>query len=286
MVGTSTSETIDAGTRRQVVENIAGAFDKYYVFPEVARSIAEMLQASLAAGDYDALAAPEAFAERLTSDLQAVSHDKHIRVRYSRVARLYGGPEEEDSAVETEEAIALARSQNFGFYKVERLDGNIGQHYYDWRYKNAGRPAGMPAPPAAQAPGTQAVWAGVVGQTLDVTAFGDPMQVTVLGGEETKSITNSSTYNSATADGKFVVLFVKVTNKGRYINFLGENSTKLRDDKGREFRVAGFEGRYAAETYYKRPGAISGVRAGETVEQVLVYDVAADATGYLIVPTQ
>jgi C-terminal processing protease CtpA/Prc len=114
-----------------VVENIAGAFDKYYVFPEVARSIGETLQASLAAGDYDALAAPEAFAERLTTDLQAVSHDKHIRVRYSRVARLYGGPEEEDSAVETEEAIALARSQNFGFYKVERLDGNIG--YLDLR---------------------------------------------------------------------------------------------------------------------------------------------------------
>ena len=129
MIGTSAS--VDADTRRQVVENIAAAFDKYYVFPEVAGSMGEALQASLAAGDYDKLTAPEAFVERLTADLQAVSHDKHIRVRYSPVARLLGGPEEEDSATEREEAIALARSQNFGFYKVERLDGNIG--YLDLR---------------------------------------------------------------------------------------------------------------------------------------------------------
>lgn len=145
MVGTSASNTVDADTRRQVVENIAGAFDKYYIFPEVARSIGEALQASLAGGDYDKLADPETFAERLTDDLQAVSHDKHIRVRYSRVARLLGGPEDEDSAAEAEEAIALARSQNFGFYKVERLDGNVGyldlRSFWDAQMPGAGETA-------------------------------------------------------------------------------------------------------------------------------------------------
>ena len=129
MVGTSA--TIDADTRRQVVENIAGAFDKYYVFPEVAISMGEALRASLEAGEYDELATPQDFADRLTAHLQAVSHDKHIRVRYSSAARLLGGPEDEDSAAETSEAIALARSLNFGFYKVERLDGNVG--YLDLR---------------------------------------------------------------------------------------------------------------------------------------------------------
>ncbi|HEX8229515.1 MAG TPA: S41 family peptidase [Chloroflexia bacterium] len=129
MVGTVAN--VDADTRRQVVENIAGALDKYYVFPEIARAMGEALQASLTAGDYNELTTPTALCERLTADLRAVSHDKHIRVRYSSEPRLLGGPEGEDSPEETAEWLARARSVNFGFYKVERLDGNVG--YLDLR---------------------------------------------------------------------------------------------------------------------------------------------------------
>jgi hypothetical protein len=35
-------------------------------------------------------------------------------------------------------------------FKVQM--GNIGQHYYDWRYKDTGRPPGGPTPPAAATP--------------------------------------------------------------------------------------------------------------------------------------
>ena len=140
-----TGATVDADARRQVVESIAGAFYKYYIFPEVARGIGEALQASLAAGDYDGLTTPEAFTERLTADLQAVSHDKHIRVRYSSEARLFAGPEDEDSEDEATGVIALARSLNFGFYKVERLDGNIGyldlRNFWDAQMPGAGETA-------------------------------------------------------------------------------------------------------------------------------------------------
>ncbi|HEX8599547.1 MAG TPA: S41 family peptidase [Chloroflexia bacterium] len=143
MVGTVT--TVDADTRRQVVENIAAALDKYYVFPEVAQTMGEGLQASLAEGAYDELTTPAALCERLTADLQAISRDKHIRVRYSSEPRLLGGPEGEDSPEETALWIALARSVNFGFYKVERLAGNVGyldlRNFWEAEYPGAGETA-------------------------------------------------------------------------------------------------------------------------------------------------
>lgn len=143
MAGTGT--TVDTDTRRRVIENIAGALDKHYVFPEVGKKMSEALQTSLAAGAYNELTTPAALCERLTVELQAISHDKHVRVRYSSQPRIFGGAEEEQSAQETAQLIALARSVNFGFYKVERLDGNIGyldlRNFWDAEYPGAGETA-------------------------------------------------------------------------------------------------------------------------------------------------
>ena len=79
-------------------------------------------------GAYDAVVGSRAFAQLLTEQLQAVSHDKHLRVIYTvdplperRV------PSPEDRA----RAIAEERRRNFAFERVERLDGNVG--YIDLR---------------------------------------------------------------------------------------------------------------------------------------------------------
>jgi C-terminal processing protease CtpA/Prc len=83
-------------------------------------------------GEYDQLTSAKQFAAKLTADLQEVSHDKHLRVRYSSrpIPERAGGPRE-PSAEEREQFRREMSRINYGFQKVERLPGNIG--YVEFR---------------------------------------------------------------------------------------------------------------------------------------------------------
>lgn len=71
---------MDAAERRAVVEDLAGKLASDFVFPQVAARYAAMLRANLADGAYDGLTDPNAFADKVTADLQAVSADGHLRL--------------------------------------------------------------------------------------------------------------------------------------------------------------------------------------------------------------
>ena len=115
--------TVDARTRTEVIERVLGALDRTYVFPDVAARMRDAVQERVGNGEYEALSDAGAFADKLTADLQAVSRDKHLRVRVAGTGRSMrmrrgaapGGAEEEDG----------------GFARVEQLPGNIG--YIDLR---------------------------------------------------------------------------------------------------------------------------------------------------------
>jgi hypothetical protein len=118
---------IDAASRASVVENVISALDRAYVFPEKAREMGAALRQRVRRREYDAVTSSRAFADSLTSHLQAVSRDKHLRVRFSPEPI---PPEDTTQRRETPEQLALrrdrARVNNFGFEKVERLAGNVG----------------------------------------------------------------------------------------------------------------------------------------------------------------
>ena len=126
-----TQTLIDAGTRRQVVEGVAQTLEANYVFPAVGRAMSQSLLTALNEHKYDHLGTPDDICDRLTADLQTISRDLHIRVRYNEEARSIGASLEENSPEELERWTAQARSVNFGFYKVKRLAGNVG--YLDLR---------------------------------------------------------------------------------------------------------------------------------------------------------
>src|SRR5688572_25137172 len=63
------------------VGELATQLEDNFVFPEVGKAYAAMLRANLAAGKYSSFADSQAFAEAVTSDLQAVHKDGHLRVR-------------------------------------------------------------------------------------------------------------------------------------------------------------------------------------------------------------
>jgi CubicO group peptidase (beta-lactamase class C family) len=120
--------TVDAKTRGEVIEGALKALNEGYVFPETARRMEQAIRQRIERKEYDNLTSAASFAATLTAHLQEVSQDKHLRVIFNDGSRpVFGG----QNPADRERARAMAAKRNFGFEKVERLDGNIG--YLDLR---------------------------------------------------------------------------------------------------------------------------------------------------------
>jgi retinol-binding protein 3 len=118
--------TIDAKMRTEVLSGVMKNLNESYVFPETATRMEQALRDRIARNEYNGITSAKQLAETLTRDLQEVSKDKHLRVAYSHEPRPVQTREEEPSPEERERFLTFARSVNFGFEKVERLEGNVG----------------------------------------------------------------------------------------------------------------------------------------------------------------
>jgi hypothetical protein len=116
--------SVDAAARKEVVETLVKRLDDTYVFPETAAKMEQALRAH--ESEYAQITSARQFAQKLTEDLQAVSHDKHLRVRYSHdsIPVRPDGPRDA-TAEEIEQARRELSRINYGFERVERLPGNI-----------------------------------------------------------------------------------------------------------------------------------------------------------------
>lgn len=120
--------TLDAALRKQVIAGVNADLAEYYVDSAVAKQMQDALEAHARAGEYDSITDGDAFAERLTKDLRAVSHDRHLGVTFNPFkmpARREPSPED----------IAQMQQQmkhnNCAFRRVEVLPGNIGYVKFD-----------------------------------------------------------------------------------------------------------------------------------------------------------
>lgn len=118
--------TIDAATRTQVIDGILKRLNDSYVFPDIAKKMEQSIRERVEKKEYDQITSSKEFATRLTNDLQEVSHDKHLRVRYSNQAIPERRERREPTAEEREQRRRDLTWMNHGFAKVERLPGNIG----------------------------------------------------------------------------------------------------------------------------------------------------------------
>ena len=118
--------TIDAATRTQVIDAVLKRLNDSYVFPDVAKKMEQSIRERIDKKEYDQITSAKQFAATLTKDLQAVSNDKHLRVRYSNSPIPERGPRREPTAEEREQRKRELNWANHGFAKVERLRGNIG----------------------------------------------------------------------------------------------------------------------------------------------------------------
>jgi hypothetical protein len=116
---------LDAAARAVVIDGVLKRLTASYVFPDVARKMETAIQERVQRKEYESITSGAAFARKLTEDLQAVSHDKHLRVTCSPRAL----PVEADGQPSPEEHRQyrdFLEAHNFGFRKVELLPGNIG----------------------------------------------------------------------------------------------------------------------------------------------------------------
>lgn len=123
--------TVDAATRAAVIDNLIKELNDSYVFPESAKKMETDLRARLSSREYDSLTSARAFAEKLTADLQSVSKDKHLRIRFSSQPIPVRKERTEPTDAEKAENRWFSQRVNYGFERVERMNGNIG--YIDLR---------------------------------------------------------------------------------------------------------------------------------------------------------
>ena len=122
---------IDAATRAKVIEGAVAALNDTYVFPEIAQKMEEGVRAHQQKGDYDAISDGDDFAKRLTDDLQATSHDRHLHVMFSPAALPDFDNQKPDPKRKAEERTEMERL-NCGFKKAEILQGGIGYLKFDF----------------------------------------------------------------------------------------------------------------------------------------------------------
>jgi hypothetical protein len=116
---------LDASTRKQVIDGAIEHMQRAYIFADVAEKMSASLREHATKGEYDNTTSPREFAETLTRHLQDVSRDKHLRIIYNAdgFPPQRSGP---PTADERAQRLADDRRRNFGFQRIERLDGNVG----------------------------------------------------------------------------------------------------------------------------------------------------------------
>jgi SpoVK/Ycf46/Vps4 family AAA+-type ATPase len=129
--GDSDVVVIDAAKRAEIIDSVTVTLNKIYVFPDAAEEMEKHIRKQMKNGRYDTLTNTAAFAAVLTENLREICHDLHLRVSFAPDEFF----ERSDADTMTDEArremLRRMAYENHGFYKVERLSGNIG--YLDLR---------------------------------------------------------------------------------------------------------------------------------------------------------
>jgi retinol-binding protein 3 len=116
---------LDAQGRQRVIDGAIANLKEFYVYPDIAQKMGDALVEHLKSGDYDRVTAGDDFAALLMEHLQAVSHDKHLRINY-RPFRQPAGQPAPSAADRKAEVTREMQRINCGFKKIEILPGNIG----------------------------------------------------------------------------------------------------------------------------------------------------------------
>ncbi len=119
---------LDSTLRRRVIEGVKADLKEYYVDGGLAKQMSDAIDTHQNAGEYDHITDGDAFAQQLTKDLRALSHDRHLRVDFSP----FKMPErQKPSPDDISRMQQQMKHGNCAFQKAEILFGNIGYVKFD-----------------------------------------------------------------------------------------------------------------------------------------------------------
>jgi C-terminal processing protease CtpA/Prc len=124
---------LDTQTKTAMINKISKVLNDNYVFPETAKKMEAFIKSQLNSSAYDNISVPQEFAQKLTADLQSISNDKHLRIRFSPddAKQLKEAEKSPGNSGEEQWFIEKLKRENFGFKEVKILSGNVG--YIDCR---------------------------------------------------------------------------------------------------------------------------------------------------------
>jgi hypothetical protein len=126
------SNTLDHAARSRLIERVLKEIAAGYIYSEKAPDIAREIHRHEEGGIYDTTSGEE-FARRLTKDLQSAAHDLHFDIDYSSDVL----PQEPLAltAPTREDRLDAGKDDNYGFRKIEILEGNVGYVAFDAFYR-------------------------------------------------------------------------------------------------------------------------------------------------------
>ncbi len=127
--GDSTSQLLTKEDKTLFIKNATVLLNDNYVFPDIAVKIGSYLSEKLNDGAYDTIDDPKVFTKVMTTDMQSVSHDRHMRVRLAPPSM--AGADQDDPVLDAILQQQEMKEWNNAFIKTEILEGNIG--YIDLR---------------------------------------------------------------------------------------------------------------------------------------------------------
>lgn len=122
---------IDARGQSEAIDSIAVELNRTYVFPDVAKKMVKLMRDQYKRKAYAPITSTREFAQKLTEDLQSVSHDRHLSIDYLTDQELSLMTGDGSGRTADEEALRQERRSNFGFREIRMLPGNVGYLRFD-----------------------------------------------------------------------------------------------------------------------------------------------------------
>lgn len=127
-VAQDTKRLLDTKEKSAIVSAIKTHIEESYIDLDLSNKMIIELDKNLKSDKYKKITSPTEFAKKLTEDLQSISKDLHLNVRYEpeRIAQEKHVVSEE-MRLEREKRTAMQMAEiNYGFTEAKILDGNIG----------------------------------------------------------------------------------------------------------------------------------------------------------------